>query len=354
LKNEDLPPMVSKLAFFSNNINKGYPMATQPDIIADVRSFMKSRVILSAAELDFFTRLDGNFVSAKEIADMLGLNERATTRILDCLITYGLLEKKNGRYRTTEKGSYLSSLCPESILPVVKHMNVIWNNWSCLTEAIKKGANQHLKPVVDAQSEEDRKAFIGAMHVAAGRLSGKIAEAYDLSPFKRLLDIGGGSGAYTIAFLKKNPKLKAVIFDLKGVIPIAKENIGKERYQDRVNFVAGDFYKDDLPAGCDLALLSAIIHQNSPEQNFELYQKIYRVLDSGGTLLIRDHIMDESRTKPPAGALFALNMLVNTPAGDTYTFSEVKDTLELVGFSEVKLIMSGEKMDCLVEAIKPH
>jgi ubiquinone/menaquinone biosynthesis C-methylase UbiE len=329
-------------------------MKTQPDIISDVRSFMKSRVILSAAELDFFSKLDGIFVSAKELAEMSGLDERATTRILDCLVTYDLLEKENNRYRTAEKGLHLSSLNRKSVLPMIKHMNAIWNNWSRLTDVIKKGTNSYLEPVVDSESEKDRNAFIGAMHVAARRISTKIAGAYDLSSFKKLLDIGGGSGAYTIAFLEKNPQLNAVIFDLKGVIPIAKEKVDENNFQDRVHFVAGDFYVDDLPSGCDIALLSAIIHQNSPQQNVELYRKIYHALDPGGTLIIRDHIMDESRTNPPAGALFALNMLVNTQAGDTYTFREVKDTLKTAGFAEVKLALSGREMDCLVEAIKPN
>jgi SAM-dependent methyltransferase len=329
-------------------------METKPDIIPEVRSFMKSRVILSAAEFDFCSRLDGNFLSAKELAEMSGLDERATTRILDCLITYGLLEKENNRYRTTEKGSQLSSLNRESRLPMVKHMNHIWNNWSRLTEVIKKGTNPYLRPVVDSESKADRNAFIGAMHVAARRISAKIADAYDLSSFKKLLDIGGGSGAYTIAFLNKNPHLNAVIFDLEGVIPIAKEKIHENNFQDKVDFVVGDFYVDDLPYGCDIALLSAIIHQNSPQQNAELYCKIYKALDPGGTLIIRDHIMDESRTNPPAGALFALNMLVNTQGGDTYTFGEVKDTLKTSGFIDVKLVISGKEMDCLVEAIKPN
>ena len=192
------------------------------------------------------------------------------------------------------------------------------------------------------------------MHVAARNLSDKIANTYDLSTFNKLLDIGGGSGAYTTAFLKRDPRLNAIIFDLEGVIPIAEEKIKDENLQDKVSLFPGDFYKDELPTGCDIALLSAIIHQNSSNQNYELYQKIFRVLDAGGTLLIRDHIMDDSRTKPPAGALFSLNMLVNTPAGDTYTFSDVKNALEMVGFLDVKLIMAGEKMDCLVEAIKPN
>jgi len=332
----------------------GEPMEIKPDIISDVRSFMKSRVILSAAELDFFSKLDGNFVSAKELAEMSGLDERATTRILDCLVTYDLLEKKNNRYQTTEKGSQLSSLSRESRLPMVKHMNHIWNNWSRLTDVIKKGTNPYLRPVVDSESKVDRNAFIGAMHVVARRISTKIADAYDLSSFKKLLDIGGGSGAYTIAFLKKNPQLNAVIFDLNGVIPITEEKVRENNFQDRVDFVVGDFYVDDLPTGCDIALLSAIIHQNSPQQNIELYRKIYYAIDPGGRLIIRDHIMDESRTNPPAGALFALNMLVNTQGGDTYTFREVKDTLIDAGFVDVKLVISGKEMDCLVEAKKPN
>jgi len=336
----------------AKDLNSELP-AAQPDILTDVRGYMKSRVILTAAELDFFTELDGNNVSAKNLADKLGLNERATTRILDCLVTYDLIEKKSGGYRATEVGSQLSSRHPESVLPMVKHMNVIWENWSRLTDAVKNGTHPDLKPVVDSRSREEQDAFIGAMHVAAKRLSVTIADAFDLSPFRKLLDIGGGSGIYTIAFLKKNPKLKAVIFDLEDVIPISQEKIRQENLEKRVSFVSGNFYTDKLPFGCDLALLSAIIHQNSPEQNVKLYRNIFRALDSGGILLIRDHIMDTSRTKPPAGALFALNMLVNTPAGDTYTFDEVKHDLETAGFVNVRLIRSGMKMDCLVEAGKP-
>ena len=329
-------------------------MKTKTDIIHDVRSFMKSRLILSASELDFFSKLDGNFASAKDLADILGLDKKATIRVLDCLVTFDLLEKEKNRYRTTEKGSYLSSKNPESVLPMIKHMNTIWDNWSGLTDIIKKGSIPNFRPVVDSKHKEDRNAFIGAMHVAAERISKKIANAYDLSPFKKLLDIGAGSGAYTIAFLKKNQQLNAVVFDLESVIPITKEKIVENDLLHRVHLMTGDFYKDDLPIGCDLALLSAIIHQNSPQQNFELYKKIYHALDPGGTLIIRDHIMDESRTNPPAGALFALNMLVNTPAGDTYTFEEVKDSLEAAGFMEIKLVLWGKEMDCLVEATKPN
>jgi ubiquinone/menaquinone biosynthesis C-methylase UbiE/predicted transcriptional regulator len=328
-------------------------MPTQANVISDLRSFMKSRVILTAAELDLFTKLDSNPISAEALAAMLDLNERATIRILDCLITFGLLEKRNAHYRTTETGSFFSSLHPQSILPSVKHANRLWNNWSSLTAAIREGTNPNLQPLgAKTVSGEEMKDFIGSMHVGARKLSSKISDAYDSRPFKRLLDIGGGSGAYTIAFLQKNPQLQAVIFDLEGVISIAEEKVREEKLQNRVTFIAGDYNKEELPGGCNIALLSAVIHQNSPAQNLSLFQKIYRVLELGGVLLIRDHVMDATRTTPPSGALFALNMLVSTPAGDTYTFEEIKGGLEKAGFNKVEMIVTGEMMDCLLEARK--
>ena len=330
-------------------------MQTQTDAIPDVQGFMKDRAILTAAELDLFTELDKDPVSATDLADKLDLDERATTRLLDCLITFDLLKKEEDKYQTTAKGSYLSALHPKSVLPLFKHASRLWNNWSHLTETVRKGINPHLHALGDNPvPDEDRNAFIYSMHIRAQSLTGKISNAYDLRPFKKLLDIGGGSGAYTIAFLQKSPQMQAILFDLEPVISIAREMTGQAKLNDRVRLVAGNYNKDELPGGCDLALLSAIIHQNSPEENRTLYRKIYRALNKGGTLLIRDHVMDESRTQPPRGALFALNMLVSTPAGDTYTFEEIRKDLEMAGFDDVNMVLRGKRMDCLVEARKLH
>ena len=201
-------------------------------------------------------------------------------------------------------------------------------------------------------SEADRKAFIGAMHVGARDKAEHIAAVYNADKFHHLLDIGGGSGAYTIAFLKKYQELKATVFDLPEVIPMTREYIASEKLENRVSYIEGDFDTDSLPSDHDLALLSAIIHQNSPAENAVLYRKIFQVLKPGGVLLIRDHIMDEDRTNPPSGALFAINMLVNTAGGDTYTFSEVRDGLLSAGFTSVNLVQQGDRMDGLVEARK--
>ncbi len=321
------------------------------NVMAEARSFMKSRVVLTAAELDFFTHLDEKPSTARELADTLALDLRATTRVLDCAVAMGFLNKDNAVYRVTEEGAYLSSRHPETVLPMVLHLGHLWVTWSGLTDIVRRGSGSQ-RGFGLKFNEVEWKAFVGAMHVAARGLSIATAETYDAVRFKKLLDVGGASGTYTIAFLKKYPALKAIIFDLEDVIPMAQERVQAEGLGDRVEFVAGDFYEMDLPGGCDFALLSAIIHQNSADDNVTLFGKIYNALEPGGVVLIRDHIMDETRTNPPAGALFAINMLVNTKSGDTYTFGEVKAMLEKTGFKGVNLLRSGEKMDCLVEAQK--
>lgn len=327
-------------------------MESPQAVMAEIMNFMRSRVTLTASELDLFTKLDEKPLTASEIAERYRFNLKALTRVLDCLVTFGLIRKDDNRYSNTEKGAFFSSRHPQTVLPMVLHFNKLWDTWGSLTEIVK-GKKGRKFTVIKGSNKKSREAFIGAMHVIGRTISSDIAGALDISRFERLLDIGGASGTYTMAFLSRNPKMEAILFDLKEVIPFAKKRLKSEGFLNRVKLVAGDFYSDKLPEGCDLALLSAIIHQNSNEENLRLYKKIFTALKPGGTLLIRDHVMDASRTNPPPGALFAINMLVNTRGGDTYTLTEVEDALKEAGFVDIRLIREGVAMDCLVEAKKP-
>jgi SAM-dependent methyltransferase/predicted transcriptional regulator len=329
-------------------------MEAKQDVMAVARAFMRSRIILTAAELDLFTIIDGSPATAEKIAEKHGLDPRGLARVMECLVTFGLLNKDAGEYSLTEQGAYFSSKHRISSLPMLLHMSRLWDNWTDLTAIVKKDTGGGRKPSMP-QDPGSRQAFIGAMHVVGRTLSEDIAADLDLSGYgcRKLLDIGGGSGTYTIAFLRKYPDMTAILFDLKEVIEMARERISSEGLPDRTELIAGDFYMDELPGGCDLALLSAIIHQNSREQNVELFKKAYRALVPGGIILVRDHIMNEQRTWPPEGAMFAINMLVNTAGGDTYTFFEVEHDLREADFKNVKLVRSGEKMDSVVRAAKP-
>jgi len=324
-------------------------MENPQNVMSELMNFMKNRIVLTASELDIFTKLESP-LTIGEMAEKEQFDIKGLTRLLDSLVAVGYLQKQKDRYHNTEKGMLFSSHHPETVLPIALHFNRLWDSWSSLTDIVKGRKSGHGATLrVDKKSTE---AFVGAMHVIGRSLSEDIVEFYNAERFECLLDIGGASGTYTIAFLERYPKLKAVLFDLKEVIPIARKRLKSYGYDKRLRFVSGDFYTDDLPEGCDLALLSAIIHQNSPEENILLYKKIYKAIKPGGALLIRDHIMDETRTNPVSGAIFAINMLVNTTGGGTYTFPEVKKTLKQVGFSDIKIVRKGDRMDCLVEATK--
>jgi predicted O-methyltransferase YrrM len=167
-----------------------------------------------------------------------------------------------------------------------------------------------------------------------------------------VLDVGGGPGTWTIALLRAVPEARATLFDLPPVTAMARERFVEAGLAHRVTLVGGDFYTDELPAGADLAWLSAICHQDSREQNRALLGKIHKALADGGAVVVRDVVMDPSRTSPAGGALFAVNMLTATDGGGTYTFDEYREDLRKAGFGQAVLVHRDEFMSSLIRAQK--
>ena len=325
---------------------------TPQAILELARNFMESRVLLTGAELNLFTLLAFETLSAEEVASRTGANLRALTVLLDALAAMGLLVKQEGRYSSPQAvSSLLSDKGPESILPIVHHMAHLWQRWSKLTERV--GGREEPGKHIESQETNQMTAFIGAMHAIAAKLAPGVVAAVNPGAARNLLDVGGASGTYTLAFLRAVPEMRATLFDKPEVIPIARRRLGKTAVLDRVTLVGGDFYRDEFPPGHDLALISAIIHQNSPGENLDLYRKVFRALSPGGRIIIRDHIMEPHRTRPRDGAIFAVNMLVATRGGNTYTFEEIQTGLVQAGFVRIRLLQRGERMDGLVEGFKP-
>lgn len=325
---------------------------TPDSILETARGFMASRVLLSGAELDIFSLLARESLTAEQIASAKKADLRAISILLDALSALGFLVKREGRYQTEPSAAaLLSTGAPDSILPMVLHMGAVWRNWSRITDIVLAKAEADMEKN-GALDEGNIEAFIGAMHVVASKMAPKVVAAIDPGSARNLIDVGGGSGTYTLAFLSAAPEMKATLFDLAPVIEMARQRAQAAGLAHRVNLVSGDFYRDELPGGHDLALLSAIIHQNSPEQNKILFGKIYRCLDAGGRIVIRDHVMSQDRTRPLEGAMFAVNMLAGTAGGNTYTFDEIEAGLAAAGFSSIRLIQAMG-MFSLVEGFKP-
>ena len=321
--------------------------------IMDITSgYQGACVLFAAADLDIFSILDRVPMTAQALAAKLSADARATAILLDALVAMGLLVKEDAKYSVgPEVAELLMERGATNVLGMVRHRANCLRRWVQLAEVVKSGKPAERQSSLRGAGA-DQAAFIAAMHNFSGPVAAQVIGELGPLKFGHLLDIGGASGTWTIAFLRAVPDARATLFDLTEVIPMAKRCIAEAGLGERVTFAGGDFYTDDLPAGADFAWLGAITHQNSRQQNRKLFTKIYVALDKGGVVVLRDVVMDPTRTRPEAGAMFAINMLVATEGGGTYTFEEFKSDLVDAGFGDVALLRQDEFMNSLVRAAK--
>ncbi len=309
---------------------------TSPEEIQELAmAFQRSRVLLTAYELGIFSLLGAEGRSSPEVAAAVEADPRGVDRLLNACCAVGLLRKKEGRFFNTEAAARFLVEGEAGYMAGLGHVVNLWQTWSTLTAAVRKGGRAWGGDSPE-RGEEWTKNFIAAMHQRATQTAPQIVARLDLTGVKRVLDVGGGSGAYAAAFVRAGQGITATVFDLPGVIPLTKRYVAQVGLSKQIDFVPGDYETDELGRGFDLVFLSAIIHSNSPAQNQELIRKAARALNPGGQVVIQDFIVNEDRTAPAFGALFALNMLVGTEAGDTYTAAEVEEWLSHAGLSDLE------------------
>ena len=325
---------------------------TATGLLEVIRAFQPACIVTAAADLDVFTALGDRSVTAATLAGRIHADPRATTILLDSLVALDLLDKQDDLYRVpVDVATLLSADAPGNVLAAVRHQGNCLRRWVQLARVVRSGRPAERIPSVRG-AEADGEAFIGAMNDFTSAVAPDIVGRLGAVKFQRLLDIGGASGTWTIAFLRAVPDATAVLFDLPEVVPLARTRLTAAGLSDRVTLVAGDYNVDPLPAGADFAWLSAVAHQNARRQNQMLYVRIHDALVPGGTLVIRDLVMDGSRTVPPSGALFAVNMLVATEGGNSYAFDEFHEDLAEAGFADVELIYEDAGMNSLIRARK--
>ena len=326
---------------------------TAADLLELGRCYQPAAVLAAAADLDLFDVLAGGAITARETARRLRSDRRGLVILLDALVALQLASKRGDHYSLPAGAKeFLTSDGPRSILAMAQHQANCLRNWAQLAEVIQTGRPAERRPSVRG-AEGDAAAFIGAMHNVSAPNADEVVRAVRPLRFNHLLDIGGASGTWTLAFLRACPSAQATLFDLPHVIPMARRRLTAAGMLRRVQLVAGDFMADPLPPGADLAWVSAIVHQNSRAQNRALFAKVFHALTPGGRIAIRDILMESDRIRPVAGALFAVNMLVATEEGGTFTFDELRQDLEAVGFTQAAVLKQDEAMNSVVVAKKP-
>jgi len=318
------------------------------EIAGMVNGFKTARVLLSAVELGLFDALALAGGSSREVAAACETDVRATNRVLNVLVSLGLLRQEEGRFLHTESSRrFLRKDSPE-YLAKLDHSLHLWNSWNTLTQAVRLGGRVETGSPRRREPELTR-SFIAAMHYYGLERARAVVDSLDLSGVSSVLDIGGGSGAYSIAFMRAiGPAGRATIFDLPEVVPLASDYVAEAGLSGRIALVAGDYLSDELPAGHDLAFLSAVIHINSPRENEDLVRRTAAGLNPGGQLVVRDFFVDEDRCGPLMATLFSLNMLVNTRRGDSYAESEMRRWFAAAGLVDVRRIHMGEGAGMLV------
>jgi cyclopropane fatty-acyl-phospholipid synthase-like methyltransferase len=184
-------------------------------------------------------------------------------------------------------------------------------------------------------SPEWTRNFIAGMQRNAKARAPLVVKALATTGVRRVLDLGGGSGAYSIAFAKACPDVKCEILDVPEVVPLTAEYISQAGVTARVSLRAGDMLRDDFGSGYDLIMLNAICHMFSEEQNRDIFRRAHQALAPNGRLVVQDFILNPDKTGPQHAALFSLNMLVATDAGAAYSEPEYTQWMNAAGFTDL-------------------
>ena len=320
--------------------------------------FMESRALLTGVELDIFA-VTSTGRTASEIASRIKADPRATELLLNALTAMHLLKKKDGTFTATKTST--QHLTGEGRLATMAAVHQ-WQRWSLLTDRVRAGASVIEEPLEDrvrdyiiarshnivAPEQTWIDAFIAARHRAAAQKACLVVAAVDGSRVRRMLDIGGGSGAYAIAFAKANARLEADILDLVPALNLIQQKVQQAGLSDRVRVRPGSLRRGDLGRDYDLILLSSVCETLSEAENRDLVRRCYEATAPGGRIVIQGFLLEPDKTTPRHAALFSLNMLVNTRAGASYSVGEYSDWLCGAGYSDIKRLQLSGATDVLL------
>ena len=316
---------------------------TLPDRLDQmVRGYMPSRCILTALELDIFTAI-GEGANAEQIGTRIHANARAAEMLLNALVALGLVTKSGGIYQQHARVRAL--LCPKLERQSSQRAAPHREHLASLEHTDRRRAPGHLHspryhmPPRDSTPEWTLN-FIAGMDRNAKARAPLLVQALGTAGVRRILDLGGGSGAYSIAFAKASTNVRCEILDVPEVVPLTTDYVNKAGVSAQVSLRSGDMLTDDLGSGYDIIMLNAICHMFSEEQNQQLFRRARQALAPNGRLVVQDFILNSDKTGPLHAALFSLNMLVATDHGASYSETEYSAWMKnagLVDISRIKL-----------------
>lgn len=295
--------------------------------------YRASRVLQVAVHLKLFTHLASKAQTCQELAKDCSAKEDILEKMLIACCAMGLLDKENDHYKNTElSGQYLVEGQPLYQGNIIAHAANVWDYWNQLPNEVL------LKKTEENPSRDHRNFILGMHNITMSGRGHLFLDHVDLSGRKKLFDVGGGPGTYSILACRKYPELKATVFDLPETIAITREVLQKEKMTDRISVRQGSWETDDFGQGNDIVLLSNILHGANSMAALKL-QKAYQSLISDGMIVVQEFVLNDDKTGPVIPALF--NMMVGA-----YSQSELLKVVTETGFVNYRKVVESTEIGC--------
>lgn len=321
------------------------PLTPAP-LMEIANGFRIAKVLSVALEMGLFAKLSGtDGITPHQLAADAGISPRPAKMLLVAAAALGLLDKRDDRYHNSRLSEeFLVPGKPYFFGDLIRFVDRReYEGWGKLEEAIRRNRPTTWDPdaadtVFLPEDDQMLSLFWRALFSAATFTARALALSVDFTPYRRLLDVGGGSGAFSIQLCRIHPHLSATVYDQPFVCEMADKNIAEADLTGRLDTFAGDFFTEDLPTGYDVMLLSDILHDWSPEQNLTILKRCFTALEPGGAVVISEAFVNDDGTGPVGGALASLNMLIETTEGANYSRAEYEQLLREAGFGEFERI----------------
>jgi len=293
-------------------------------------------ILEAAIRCRVFDVLDAGPKTVAEVAAATGTSPRGARGLLNALVGLEFLTRQGGRYALAPGAeTFLVSTKPQFAGGIFRHASrQLIPHWLHLTESVQTG-----KPAIsvnqEGQGAEFFREFVEDLfsmgYTSAQTLADTLKVAEAKSPVN-VLDIAAGSGVWSIALAEKSPQVRVTVVDWPAVIPVCQKVTTRRGVGDRYRYIPGDLLQVDYGSGYNIATLGHILHSEGEKRSRTLLRKVFAALAPGGTIVIAEMVPNEERTGPPQPLIFALNMLLHTDEGDTFTFGEMSGWLREAGF----------------------
>ncbi len=302
-------------------------------------AYRASMVLFAASDLNVFTLLSQEPRTAAEVAEATTAQLEPVRLLLNGCADAGLILREDGRYRNTPVAdAFLVQGRPAYIGHGLKYAEDLYPAWAQLAELMRTNAPVMEPEILLGGDPEKTRAFVFAMHERARGIGAVLPHGVDLTGRKRLLDVGGGPGTYSISLVRKTPGLHSTVLDLPGVLAIAKEIIADNGCADRITTTPGNYLTSSFGDGYDVVLLSGMMHRETTDSCRLLLRKAFAALDPGGLVIVSDVFFDDDeRTAPPFATQFALSMMLTAVHGTTHAKTQMAAWMKEAGFAQVEV-----------------